>query len=266
MKNHHYAKRLGVAILAIVFTVIISVPVMAAGLYGPMQTVSRQQGGLNTSIGYFYHADAYQDIERYAIKQNQFYMQAAYGSKNIWEAYARLGVSDMAMTGIFASVNHYVTTSKDNFESDWIPFGSLGGKVFYPINAIFGVGAVVQGTYYFDDFSDTVAITSGGMPVRTEIEVKRLWDINFGVGAQASLPRNIQLYAGPYLYYSEAKMSRHSGLHGIGYGSQDETIENKTKAGLLMGADIPLIKGFRLNLEGRLSDKFSAGFAVSYTY
>ena len=38
------------------------------------------------------------------------------------------------------------------------------------------------------------------------------------------------------------------------------------EAGGFAGIDIPLAKGFRLNVEGQYSDRFSAGAAVSYTY
>ena len=32
------------------------------------------------------------------------------------------------------------------------------------------------------------------------------------------------------------------------------------------GVDIPLFKGFHLNLEGRYAERLSAGAAISYTY
>ncbi|MBP1697939.1 MAG: hypothetical protein H6Q41_3127, partial [Deltaproteobacteria bacterium] len=39
-----------------------------------------------------------------------------------------------------------------------------------------------------------------------------------------------------------------------------------TAAGGFAGIDMPLGKGFRLNLETQFSDRFSAGAAVTFTY
>jgi hypothetical protein len=266
MKIQLHTKKFRIIALTALLFFMISSQAMASGLFGPMQTVSREQGGLNTSIGYLYHEDTYKDGANYTIKQNEIYTQAAYGAKNIWEIYARIGLSDMKMSGLFASSDHFVETSKDDFEGNWNFFGTLGAKAFYPINEIFGVGAFVQGTYYFSDFSDDVSIVSGGTPVVTELNVKNLWDADFGIGLQAKLRCGTKLYAGPYMYYSEAKMSQFSGIYGMEYSSKDFTVKNKSIAGVFAGADIPLTKGFRLNLEGQYADKFSAGAAVSYTY
>lgn len=238
----------------------------ASGLFGPLQTVSREQGGLNTAVGYLYHEDTYENGESYRVKQNEIYSQAAYGAKNIWEIYGRVGVSNMKLSGIFASSDHFVETSKDDFEADWEFFGALGAKVFYPINAVFGVGAFMQGTYYFTDFSDHASITSGGVPIKTEMKFENLWDADFGIGLQAQLPGGAKLYAGPYIYYSEADMSLSSDWTGTEYTKKDHTVSNQSMAGGFLGADIPLIRGFRLNVEGQFADRFSAGLAVSYTY
>lgn len=223
----------------------ISPTVMAAGLFGAPQTVSREAGGLNTAIGYRHHEDIYEDGADIKIKQTEIYSQVAYGSKNIWEVYGRVGMSDLKIEDVFKD--------NENF------FGTLGAKAFYPISKTIGVGAFVQGTYYFGDFTDTVSRSK-------EIKVKNLLDINCGVGFQATLPRDIKLYMGPYIYYSEAKMSLPSHIPGLGYAAGNFSIKNKSIAGGFAGLDIPLIKGFRLNVEGQYSDRFSAGAAISYTY
>ncbi|HNY49247.1 MAG TPA: hypothetical protein PLV50_00240 [Smithella sp.] len=262
----NFVKNFPAVLLMVLSVLAISLRAEASGLFGPLQTVSREQGGLNTAIGYLYHEDTYKNGESYKIKQNEIYSQAAYGAKNIWEVYARIGVSNMKIAGIFASSDHFVETSQDDFEADWKFFGTLGAKAFYPINEMFGVGAFLQGTYYFSDFSDHVAITSGGVPVRTEMKFENLRDAVFGVGLQAKLPCGTNLYAGPYLYYSEADLSLFSGLYGTEYAEKHYTVKNKSLAGGFAGAEIPLIKGFRLNLEGQFADRFSAGAAISYTY
>jgi hypothetical protein len=239
---------------------------LAAGLFGPPQTVSKEAGGLNTAIGYQYHEDTYKNGADHTFRQNEIYSQAAYGAKNIWEIYARIGISDMKMFDVFSSTDASTVTDKKDFEENWKFFGTLGAKAFYPVNSIFGIGAFVQGTYYFSDFTDDVAGVSGGTPFTTEFTVKNLWDVNFGVGLQATIVYGIKLYAGPYIYYSEAKISSFPNISGLEYSAGDVSVQNKSILGGFTGLDIPLAKGFRLNIEGQFSDRFSAGAAVSYTY
>jgi len=238
----------------------------AAGLFGPPQTVSKEAGGLNTSIGYWYHEDTYKNGAEHVIRQNEVYSQVAYGANNIWELYARIGVSDLKVFDIFSSADASTKTDKNNFEENWKFFGTLGAKGFYPINKIFGIGAFIQGTYYFSNFTDDIAGTSGSKPFITDLKVKNLWDVNFGIGFQATIPYGIKLYAGPYIYYSEARVSLAANIPGLEYAAGNVSIDNKSIAGGFAGIDIPLAKGFRLNVETQYSDRLSAGAAVTYTY
>jgi hypothetical protein len=96
--------------------------------------------------------------------------------------------------------------------------------------------------------------------------VENLWDVNFGIGFQATVPYGIRLYAGPYVYYSEATASLSANIPGLQFTTADTTITNKTKAGGFVGIDLPLAKGFRMNVEGQYSERFSAGGAITYTY
>jgi hypothetical protein len=266
MKSKLPAKKFPVIVLTLLLVFMISPAAGAAGLFGAPQTVSREQGGLNTAIGYRYHQDVFENGADYKIRQNEVYSQAAYGAKNIWEIYARVGVADMKMVDIFRPADYDIETGKNNFEENWKLSGTLGVKAFYPMNKIFGVGAFVQGTYYFNDFTDKVSGTSLGEPFTTYLKMKNLWDINFGIGLQATLPCGTRLYAGPYIYYSEADISWSSNISGPGYSMEDFSVKNKTVVGGYAGADIPLVKRFRLNVEGQFADEFSAGAAVSYTY
>jgi hypothetical protein len=61
-------------------------------------------------------------------------------------------------------------------------------------------------------------------------------------------------------------VSLHSNISGYGYWIDDDTIRNKSIVGGFTGLDIPLAKGFRLNVEGQFADRFSVGAAVTYTY
>jgi len=266
MKKEHFAKNFKIIALAALLIFTISGRAAATGLFGPPQTVSREAGGLNTAIGYWYHEDTYKNDTDHIIRQNVVYSQAAYGAKNIWEIYARIGISDLKISDAFSSTNALTTTYKDNFEENWKYLGTLGAKVFYPINRIFGIGAFVQGTYYFGNFTDNVTGINNSSPFTADLTVKDLWDVNFGLGFQATVPYDIKLYAGPYLYYAEAKASLAENIPGLEYAAGNVLIKNKTIAGGFIGLDIPITKGFRLNVEGQYSDRFSAGAAVTYTY
>ncbi|KQC11527.1 MAG: hypothetical protein APR62_01555, partial [Smithella sp. SDB] len=255
-----------VILLAVLFIFTIRSAAMAAGLFGPLQTVSKETGGLNTAIGYFYHEDTYKNDVDHTVRLDEIYSQAAYGVKNIWEVYTRVGLANMKIFDIFSSMDASIMTDQDNFEANWEFFGTIGAKAFYPINSILGIGAFIQGTYYFSDFTDTVSGTKGGTPFITELKVKDFWDVNFGIGVQAALPYGIKFYAGPYIYYSGANVSMHSYISVPEYYLDDDTIRNKSIVGGFTGLDIPLTKGFRLNIEGQFADRVSAGIAVSYIY
>ena len=96
--------------------------------------------------------------------------------------------------------------------------------------------------------------------------MKNLWDVNFGVGFQATVPYGIKLYIGPYAYYSEAKTSLSANIPGLKFGTGDVRLENKTNVGGFTGVDVPLAKGFHLNVEGQYSARFSVGAAITYSY
>jgi len=51
-----------------------------------------------------------------------------------------------------------------------------------------------------------------------------------------------------------------------GYAAGRYSVQNTSIAGGFAGLDIPLAKGFRLNVEGQYADRISAGAAISYTY
>ena len=238
----------------------------AAGLFGPPQTVSREAGGLNTAVGYWYHEDKFKNGSEYVVRQNEVYSQVSYGGHNRWEIYGRIGVSDLKIFNAFSSSNAATITSNSDFTENWKFFGALGAKGFLPVGKILGIGAFLQGTYYFNNFTGDVAGTNGSAPFTADLKVQNMWDVNFGIGFQATVPYGIKLYAGPYIYYSEARVCLSANIPGMEFGTGNVLLKNKTIAGGFIGADIPLAKGFHLNIEGQYSDAFSIGAAVSYTY
>ncbi len=258
-------KRIKVILISafIIFTV--NGTAAAGGLFGSPQPVSKEAGGLHTGIGYWYQEDKYKNGTEHVTRQNQIYSELGYGARN-WEMYGRIGVSDLKISDAFLSTQALTTTSKNDFEDNWKFFGTLGAKGFYPFNKTFGIGAFIQGSYYFSDFTDDVSGIHNGAPFTTELKVKNLWDVNFGVGFQATVPKGIKLYIGPYIYYSEAKISQSANIPGLEFSGGNATIKNKTKGGGFTGVDVPLGKGFHLNVEGQYSERFSAGAVVTYSY
>ncbi|PKN76434.1 MAG: hypothetical protein CVU52_04815 [Deltaproteobacteria bacterium HGW-Deltaproteobacteria-10] len=235
-------------------------------MFGAPQTVSRQSGGLNTAIGYWYHEDIIKNGSEYIIRQNEVYSQVSYGAGNRWEIYGRIGVSDLKISDAYRSTNAATITSSRDLTENWKFFGTLGAKGFLPINKILGVGVFIQGTYYFNNFSGDVTGTNAGVPFAADLKVLNMWDVNAGVALQATVPHGIKLYAGPYVYYSEAKACMSANIPGIGFGTESILLKNKTSAGGFIGANMPLAKGFHLNIEGQYSERFSMGAAIIYVY
>ena len=252
--------------MAALFILSMNASAAAGGLFGPPQTVSKEAGGLNTAFGCGYSEDTFKHTADHVVRLNQVYSQAAYGSRNVWEIYGRIGISDLKISDAFHSTNALTTTAKNDFDENWKFFGTLGAKGFYPINKFFGVGAFIQGTYHFSNYTDEIAGISQAAFYVADLKIKNLWDVNFGIGLQATAPLGIKLYAGPYVYYSEAGASLDANIPGLEFGTKSVLLKNKSIAGGYFGADIPLIRRFRLNIEGQYTQRLSLGAAIAYVY
>jgi len=237
----------------------------ASGLFGSPQSLSREEGGLNTAIGYGYHEDKFEDQGTYVIRQNQIYSQVAYGgARRLWEVYGRIGIADLEIDDAFRSTANSTTSSKDDFEENEKFFGTLGAKAFYPLGRTFGIGAFLQGSYFFSGFTDEVTGRRNGDSYSAELKIKDLWDVATGISFAATIPYGIVLYLGPYVHYSEARVSSSHHISGIPLTEKDTTLKNKTELGGYAGISVPLGKGFSLNAEGQYSERFSVGIAITY--
>jgi hypothetical protein len=265
MKKAGYMKRLKVIVM-IAFVVLLAPASAAGGPFGPPEPIVKGAAGLHTGIGYWFHEDKYINGMELVTRQNQVYSELGYGSQNSWEITARVGRSDLKMVDAFSSSTGSTTTAKGDFEENGKFFGTVGAKGFYPFSKRFGMGAFVQGTYYFSDFTDTVSGTRNGIPFSAGLRVKNLWDVNFGVGLQATVPRDIKIYIGPYLQYSEFKASLSENVAGLSFAAGEAILRNNSGFGGFAGIEVPLAKGFRLNLEGQFTERLSAGAAVIYVY
>lgn len=251
----------------LIFLLMVLIPhANAGGMFGPPQTISKVAGGLNTSIGYRYHTDTYKNHHHHKMKQNVIYSQVGWGMSGIWEVYGRLGFADMRMPDMFL----YGPSVVDNYEKDyrdtWQFMGTAGAKVFYPINRFFGLGAFIQGSFNPGKYKDETTLHDNGSSMLAELKIKNMWDINFGGGLQFTLPYDIRTYAGPFVYFARADARFSVDMPGLPFGTDKTVLKNRSPVGGYFGADIPLIKGFRLNIEGQYTDRFSVGAAVAYVF
>ncbi|MCE5263553.1 MAG: hypothetical protein LLG97_08475 [Deltaproteobacteria bacterium] len=158
------------------------------------------------------------------------------------------------------------STSKTDFEENGRFFGTLGAKFFYHFSGRVGIGAFIQGTYYFSDFTDDVSGSQGGMPFSLGLRIKNFWDANLGMGLQFTAPHAVKMYIGPYFHYSEFKVTPSGNVSGLSLASGETVMRSDDDFGGFAGIEIPLAKGFRLNLEGQFRERLSTGLAVTYTY
>lgn len=258
-------KRISAAAAGVLIVMLLPVSIFAGSLFGPPQPVSRPDGGLHTAIGYWRYEDKFKDGGDYVLKQNQLYTHAGYGARDLWEVYGRLGVADMKLENAFSPTDALTSASRSDLNDTWNNFfGTLGGKLFYPYGKIFGVGAFLQGTYFFNYFSDGVSGTRAGGPYTAGLKIKNMWDLNFGIGGQMAVA-DTKFYLGPYFHHAEANASPAPAMTGLQFAS-DTTIKNKSSVGVFAGIDAPLGRGFRFNIEAHYCEELSIGAGISFTY
>jgi len=259
-------KTIKVLVISIVIMLTTQGTAFAGGPFGPPQPLSRPAGGLHTGIGYWLQEDKLKNDQEYICRQQQIYSELGYGFKKNWDLFARVGLSSLKLLDAFSPATPATTTSKNDFSENWKFFSTLGVKGFYPASPSFGIGAFAQGTYYFSDFTDNITGIRGSVPFTVELGLKNMWDVNAGIGFQATFPWGINLYIGPYFYYSETKVSPSAQITGLALTSGETTLRNNTVFGGFAGIDAPLSRGVRLPVAGKYADRLSGGVAVTYAY
>ncbi len=238
---------------------------VAGGPFGTPQPVAKEGGGLHTGIGYWQQEDLWRADSLLETVRRHAYSEVGYSFSNNWEIYARLGIADLKIADGFGSLTPSITVAKNDFEENTNYFGTMGVKVFHPFNRLLGWGVFVQGSYYFRDFADEVTGSQSGVPFRVEQRVSDLWELDLGIALQAVNRAGVKYYCGPFIYYSEAKVRASAAIAGIGL-TTDAAVRNRAWGGGFVGVDVPLAKGFRLQIEGQYSSRLSAGTAVTYSY
>jgi hypothetical protein len=237
-----------------------------AGQFGAPESTAKGVGnGWQVSVGYWYHEDKMKDGGDTKFKQNEVYVQVAKSFSEM-EIYARFGGTNAKSNDVFTSSSSSVKFAKDEWDSDWKPFGTLGLKGYYPFNKQVGIGAFVQGTYVFGDLEDSTTATVSGTNVAVSAKIKNLWEVDAGIAVQLTLPADVKLYAGPYVYYAEGKGQASASLLGVTITSDETTLKNNTNFGGFLGVDVPITKAVHINVEGQYSESFSVGALLGFAF
>lgn len=207
-----------------------------AGYFGAPQPMALENSG-SVGIGYFFHQNTWKaNNATREVKQNEIYAQFSAATKYL-ETYLRLGGADLKVDNAFPS--------GDSFKDSGRVFGTIGLRTILEITPYLGVGPFLQASI-FDDFQDS----SRG----ETITFKKPWEIAGGAALQGKIGDFI-VYAGPYLYWSQAKDE-----------STDSHIESKNNFGGMAGVRIPIGKRFNVEAECQYLDKVSAGAQFSYSF
>ncbi len=255
--------RFHTSLLFLLLMVTIPADALAGGPFGPPRSLAGKGGGLHTAIGYWYDEDIYEGDTTFRMASHQLYSEAGYGGR-LWDAYVRLGISDLEISDGFRSSTLSTTTDKRDFEENTDYTATAGAKAFYPFSELAGLGFFMQGSYWLRDATDEVGVINAGVPARSEVRVQNFWDIYGGFALEVSV-WSAKFYLGPYLYYSEAKVSASEAVAGLPLTGAD-TLRKKSKYGGVAGLEAPLTRGFRVNIEGHYAERFSGGAAVTYSY
>ena len=204
-----------------------------AGQFGAPEPVARY-GGISLGVGYFYSFDKLEadNSKDYKVTQNQIYLQLSAAISKM-EFYIRGGGADFKIDDAFGN---------SDFTDNYKLFGTAGIRGIFDLNPYFGIGPFIQGSLYSKYTDQNVEIKDGN-------------EINVGFALQGRIDR-ILIYAGPFLYWTHAKVS------GSGTGSLNES----NNFGGFGGIRIPLGQGLNIELEGQYRQEFSAGGSISYSF
>ncbi|MDD4997972.1 MAG: hypothetical protein PHI99_07455 [Syntrophales bacterium] len=232
---------------------LLTVGTVLGGQFGPPEPRAK---GFHIGAGYWYNEDKLKvNDSDFKIKHNQAYVELGQSFSNA-EVIARVGTSD---------------AKAEDLSDTWKPFGTLGLKAYFPLGKNFGIGPVIQGTYYFGDLKDNVTLrSSGGSTVVAELKIKDYWDLRGGLALQANITPQAKIYAGPFAYYTESKLeaSLPPGYVWVRTMTSVDsaTAKSKSNFGGFLGFDLSVTKEFRINFEGQYSEYFSGGGSLSYLF
>jgi hypothetical protein len=220
--------------------VLFTIGISFAGQFGPIEPAAKE-GGASIGIGYFYSESKMKssDTGSLVFKSNQVYLQGSYSFVKNWEAYGRIGGTDMKEQALDLNEGAKV-------------FGSLGVRGLFYDNGLFSFGPFIQGNMY-STYSDAWT-SSGGVVERLKIE--NPWDATVGLAAQIKKDKLI-FYYGPFVYMARNKLK---------VQNDSTTLKEKQNLGGFLGINILAIKDFNICIEGQYTGRFSVGGMVNYSF
>jgi hypothetical protein len=285
-------------ILAIIAALAVSLAASAyAGQFGPMDG-DQADGQTTLGVGYTYHpakykmtgdsfvrvrvnADTYETAlwSPASVKTTQHlaYVQATYKNRS-WLVYGRLGGASMKIDDAFMFDN------PADFKGGFKAFATVGIRGTYPVSSVFSVGPFFEASLFsgYDD-NDSRAYTgdfnadgtADTLLVNERIETENIKDLKLGLSFQANLDR-ATLYAGPFLYWTEAKAKENvdavlvDGVSGLPTDSISASAsskwDEKGNLGGFAGVRVPLGQNFMFEAEGQLKSMISVGGSLSYKF
>lgn len=255
-----------------------------AGEFGPPEPMTRE-GKVGLAVGYFYSSTKLDPengnrlARQHEVKNNQIYLEAGYGFLKNWEAYLRLGSSDLKLEKAFPFAGQ--RGSSETFKDSFGPFGALGVKGLFYDGAYIGVGSFFQAGVS-PCHKDKSGTYTGGPPAcdldpgavcvavvgerSDELKVKSPWDVNLGIGLQTKV-YGITLYGGPFAYWTGYKAEYKLKFSGNPNITDETHYREKNNFGGFVGlrAPLPWTKGVSVEVEGQFKNKGSVGISLNYS-
>jgi len=241
--------------------------------FGPAEPAAKE-GKFTLGVGYFLYQEKLKPADdtfsaagavatdfwqKTTVWSNQAYVQASYGLLKNWEVFARLGAADLRAKETFDYVAY-----ADDFRGDYQAFGTLGFKGILFNTKSFSIGPILKASYY-SDYKDSATGTIAGTKIDMSYNIKDIWDVNLGLAFQAKI-NNVVLFAGPFVYWKNAKVDLDITITGTGTFSDSVKYESENNVGGFAGVRIPITKNFMLDVEGQYTNQFSGGAAIVYQF
>lgn len=222
-----------------------------AGQYGSPEPVA-QPGKGSIGIGYGYTSGRWEpddslNFSEIKTMQDQFYVQGSFSPVKNWEAYIRLGGTNLRIDDMGAGV--------ERFRDEMKPFGSIGIRGLAYNTGGFGIGPFIQASLS-SKLDDSVSTPIGPVTV----EFKKPWDVSGGLAFYMK-HEGVSLFGGPFFYIAQADMD----MSATGYSASAE-YEEKGHVGGYAGVRLPLGGGFSIEAEGILRSRLSVGAVLSYSF
>lgn len=256
-----------------------------AGQFGPPEPMTKE-GKISLGIGYSYFSGKLNPengnllIRQHEFRQNQFYIQAGYGFLKDWEAYLRVGGSDLNINNAFPFAGQRGLSN--TFEDGFRPFGTFGVNGLLYDGAYFGVGPFLQASL-FTSYKDRTGTYRGGPPAcdidpglvcvavvgdrSDELKLKRPWDVNLGISLQTKV-YGMTLYGGSFAYWTGYKAEYKLSFPPFVTVADQAHYREKNNFGGFFGlrASLPWVKGVHVGIEGQFRNKGSVGISLNHSF